>query len=168
MRQGAALLATGLWLGALAASWVAATASFRGVDTVLGAGMRAELDQRLAGLDAGERRQTLRHVASEINRWMFRRLGLAQLIVGLLAVAAAWPGAPARWLLGAALAIALAQVGLGGAIESLGRGLDFLPRPLPPAVGRHFGLLHGAFLLLDVGKMALLLASGYSLAQRPF
>jgi hypothetical protein len=168
VRQGAALLLTGVWLGVLAASWLAATASFRGVDRVLGTDMRPELGARLSGLEAAERRMTLRHVAAEINRWMFRRLGVLQLGVGLLALAAAWPGVAARWLLGAAVAIAISQVVLGSAIESFGRSLDFLPRPLPPDMGRRFGLLHACFLLLDVGKMALLFAAGHALARRPF
>jgi hypothetical protein len=168
VRHGAALLLTGVWLGALAASWVAATASFRGVDRVLGTDMRPELKARLSGLDAAERRLTLRHLASEINRWTFRRLGLAQLVVGFLALAAAWTSAPARWLLVGAVAIAVLQVGLGGAIEALGRSLDFVPRPLPPDLGRRFGILHASFVLLDLGKMALLLATGYTLARRPF
>ena len=167
VRQGAALLLTGVWLGILAASWLAATASFRGVDRVLGADMRPELGARLSGLDAAERRLALRHVAAEINRWMFRRLGVVQLGVGLLALAAAWPGVPARWLLGAAVAIAIGQVVLGSAIESFGRSLDFLPRPLPSEIGRRFGLLHACFLLLDLGKVALLLAAGHALARRP-
>ena len=168
VRHGLALLLTGVWLGALVASWVSATASFRGVDRVLGSEMRPELDRRLSGLDAGERRATLRHLSSEINRWMFRRLGLAQLALGLLVVAAAWPGPGVRWLLGGAVAVAIAQIGLGAAIESFGRTLDFLPRPLPADLGRRFGLLHATFLLLDAGKAALLLAAGHALARRPF
>lgn len=167
-RHGAALLLTGVWLGALAASWLAATASFRGVDRVLGAQMRPELDRRLSSLDADERRSTLRHLAAEINRWMFRRLGMAQLALGLCVLGAAWPSPLSRWLVLAAVAIALAQLGLGAAIESLGRSLDFLPRPLPPELGRRFGILHAAFLLLDVGKAALLLAAGHALTRRPF
>ncbi len=35
-------------------------------------------------------------------------------------------------------------------------------------IGRRFGLLHGAFLLLDVSKAGLLLAAGNVLARRPF
>ena len=168
VRHGAALLSTGVWLGILAASWLSATASFRGVDRVLGTDMRPELGARLSGLDPAERRLTLRHVAAEINRWMFRRLGAVQLGVGLRALGLAWPAVPARWLLGVAVAIAIVQVALGGAIETLGRSLDFLPRPLPADVGRRFGLLHAAFVLLDLAKVALLLAAGHALARRAF
>lgn len=167
VRHGAALLLTGVWLGAIAASWMAATASFRGVDRTLGTDMRPELDRHLAGLDAVGRRMVLRHLASEINRWMFLRLGLAQLALGVLALATAWPSAPARWLLAVAVAAAIGQIGLGGAIESFGRSLDFLPRPLPSALARRFGLLHATFLLLDAGKAAFLVAVGHALARRP-
>jgi hypothetical protein len=168
VRHGAALLSTGVCLGVLAASWLSATASFRGVDSVLGTNMRPELGALLSGLEPAERRLTLRHVAAEINRWMFRRLGALQLGVGLLALGLAWPSVPARWLLGVTVLIAIVQVSLGGVIESFGRSLDFLPRPLPADVGRRFGMLHAAFVLLDLGKMALLLAAGHGLARRPF
>src|SRR5262245_283164 len=168
VRHGLALLVIGVWLGALAGSWVSATASFRGVDRVLGPGMRPELDRRLSSLDQTERRATMRHLAAEINRWMFRRLGLAQIVLGLLALWAAWPGPGARWLMAVALLVAAVQLALGGAIEALGRSLDFLPRPLPADLGSRFGLLHAAFLLLDAGKAGLLAGAAYALARRPF
>jgi hypothetical protein len=169
VRHAAALLLLGLWLGLLVASWVSATASFRAVDRVLGPPARPELERRLAGLEAAERRLVLRHLASEINRWMFRRFGVAQLVLALGILALAWPapGAP-RWALAAALLAAALQVGLGASIESLGRSLDFVARPLPPELRRPFGLLHGAFLVLDVAKAALLLAAAQLLARRPF
>jgi hypothetical protein len=169
VRQAAAILFVGLWLGLLVASWFAATGSFRAVDRVLGPEARPELTRALSGVPAGERRLALRHLASEANRWMFRRFGLAQIVLGLLACAAAWPSAsPARYVLAAALAVAAGQVALGLSIESFGRSLDFVARPLPAELGRRFGMLHGAFLLLDLGKAGLLLAAGHLLARRPF
>lgn len=169
VRHAAALLLLGLWLGLLAASWVSATASFRAVDRVLGPQMRPELAKRLAGLEAADRRLVLRHLASEINRWMFRRFGVVQLVLALAVLAAAWPAAGApRFALATALLMAALQLGLGAAIESFGRGLDFVPRPLPDGLRRHFGLLHGAFLVADVAKAALLLAAGQLLARRSF
>lgn len=167
-RHGAALLVVGLWLGLLVASWASATASFRGVDRVLGPAMRPELKQRFAGIEPADRRLALRHLASEINRWMFRRFGLAQLALALLALAAAWPASAPRLVLGAAVAVAILQVGLGASIESFGRSLDFLARPLPPDLGRRFGLQHAGFLLLDAAKALLLVAAGALLARRPF
>lgn len=168
LSRGAALLLTGLWLGLLAASWIAATASFRAVDRVLGPAARPELQARLAPMPQEDRRVVLRHLASEINRWMFARWAIVQLVIAVALVVAAWPsgGAP-RWLVLAAAAMALAQAGLGHSIETLGRSLDFVPRPLTPDVARRFGLLHGAFALLDLVKGACLAASGPLLMRLP-
>jgi hypothetical protein len=167
VRHAAALVLVGMWLGLLLASWVSATAAFRGVDRALGPEMRPELKQRIGGLAPAEQRLALRHAAGEINRWMFRRVGLLQLALGALALAAAWPFPVARAVLGAGLLLAVLQVGLGATIESLGRSLDFLARPLPAELGRRFGLLHAAFLLADAAKALLLVAAGALLARRP-
>jgi len=167
-RHAAALVGVGLWLGLLLASWVSATAAFRGVDRVLGPGMRPELKERIGALAPAEQRLALRHAAGEINRWMFRRIGLAQVVLAALLLAAAWPASAPRAVVGAALLLALVQVGLGAAIESLGRSLDFLARPLPADLGRRFGLLHAGFLLLDAAKALLLVAAGALLTRRPF
>ena len=102
----------------------------------------------------------LRHLASEINRWMFRWWSLAQVVLAVALALLLWPQSGAlRWLAVAALAVVLVQVaGLASPITAIGRSIDFLPRPLPPDLGRRFGLLHGAFVLLDLGKAAALLA----------
>lgn len=166
-RHPAALLLVGLWLGLLVTSWISATGSFRAVDRVLGPEMRPELKQRLAGLEPADRRLALRHLASEINRWMFRRFGLVQLALALLALLASWPNGAPRLVLGAAVAVVVLQVALGASIESFGRSLDFVARPLPPDLGRRFGLQHAGFLLLDAAKALLLVAAGALLARRP-
>lgn len=160
----------GLWLGLLLASWVSATASFRSVDHVLGPGQRPELETRLSAVAAGDRRLVLRYLAAEINRWMFRRWGVAQLALSLALLAAAWRGGAAlRTILGLALAIVVVQsLALAPPIESLGRSIDFVPRPLPPEIARRFGLLHAGFVGLDLVKALLLAAVGYLLACRPF
>lgn len=167
--RAAALVLTGVWLGLLVASWVAATASFKAADRVLGPGMRPELRDRLQGVPAEERRPALRHLASEINRSLFALLGPAQLVLGLALVAAAWPmGGGARLLAAAPLVVALMQaVGLAPAIQDVGRSIDFLPRPLPAEVGGRFGRLHLAFVVLDLLKAVFLLAVGQLLARRP-
>jgi hypothetical protein len=166
--RGAALLIAGLWLGLLVASWVAATASFRGVDRVLGPEIRPELQSRLTPLPIEDRRLVLRHVASEINRWMFRRFGLVQIALAVAFVALAWPASRgARVAALAAAAIVLVQAVLAPSIESLGRAIDFVARPLPPDLGRRFGALHGAFVLLDLLKAGLLLLAGPLLARLP-
>jgi hypothetical protein len=152
------LVLAGVWLGALLASWVAATVNFRTVDRVLSPA-RPEMDERLASLESEARRQVLRHLASEINRWMFRNWALAQLVLGLALVAASWRtvGAP-RVLAAVALALAAAQMAAVGPIVDIGRSIDFVPRPLPAGVARRFGLLHAAYVVSDLLKAALLTA----------
>jgi hypothetical protein len=166
--RAAALLVAGLWLGLLVASWLAATASFRSVDRVLGPEVRPELSSRLAPLAADDRRVAFRHLASEINRWMFARLGLAQMALAVGLLISAWPaGRAPRGFAVAVLVVVMIQAGLAPAIESLGRSIDFVPRPLSPEVGRRFGSLHGAFVLLDLAKAALLTGAAYLLARLP-
>jgi hypothetical protein len=168
LSRGAALLLTGLWLGFLFASWAAASASFRAVDRVLGPGQRPELASKLGAVAPEDRRTLLRHLASEINRSLFRRWAILQLLLATALLAAAWSaGVPTRVLVGAALAIALAQsIALGPSIETLGRSIDFVARPLPPDVARRFGALHASFVVLDLGKAGLLVAAGFLLARR--
>jgi hypothetical protein len=162
-----ALLLVGLWLGALFLSWAVATVNFRTVDRVLGKGARPELQERLAGTPPPARREALRHLASEQNRGLFGGLALAQLGMGalLLGLSWRWPGASLA-LAAAALLIVLVQLGLGLPIASLGRSIDFVPRPLPAEIGRRFGLLHAAFVLLDLLKAALLSFLAFTLVRR--
>jgi hypothetical protein len=155
-----ALLVTGFWLGMLVASWAIATVNFRTVDAVLGPAGSREVQSRFEGVRPEDRRMILRHLASEINRWMFRWWSLTQVVLAVALALLLWPQSGALRLLGlAALAVVLIQVaGLASPITAIGRSIDFLPRPLPPDVGRRFGLLHGAFVLLDLGKAAALFA----------
>lgn len=152
------LALTGFWLGLLVASWVAASVNFRTVDQVLGPGGSREAQSRFEKVAAEDRRPLLRHLASEINRWMFRWWSLAQVGLAILLAWLLWPQAGAlRWLAVTALAIVLLQVlGLASPITEIGRSIDFMARPLPPDIGRRFGLLHGSFVLLDLGKALVL------------
>jgi hypothetical protein len=156
-----ALLLTGFWLGMLVASWALATINFRTVDHVLGPAGSREAQARFERIPPEDRRMLLRHLASEINRWMFRWWSLAQVVLALALGILLWPQAGAlRWLGVAALAIVLVQVaGLASPITEMGRSIDFLPRPLPAELGRRFGLLHGSFVLLDLGKAVTLIAT---------
>jgi hypothetical protein len=155
-----ALLLTGFWLGLLVASWVTATVNFRTVDHVLGPGGSREAQTRFAPIPAADRRMLLRHLASEINRWIFRWWSLAQVALAIALLLLLWAQAGwLRWLAFVALAMVLLQVmGLASPITEIGRSIDFLPRPLPPDPGRRFGLLHGSFVLLDLAKAAALFA----------
>jgi hypothetical protein len=165
----AALLVAGLWLGLLVASWLVAATTFRTASHVLSAdGGRQELAVKMAPLDGADRLMVMRHLASEINRSMFRTWAFLQL--GLAAVLAAllWraPGA-ARLLAFVAFGLMLAQAaGLGPAIASYGRSLDFVPRPLAPQVARGFGLLHAAYVIGDLIKAGLLAAAAVVLVRR--
>ncbi len=163
-----ALLLVGLWMGLLIASWAVATGSFRTVDRVLGPGLRPELQERLAPLPPEARRVVLRHAASESNRWMFGALSLAELVLGVTLVIACWRLGPwPRALALSALVVVVVQVaGLGPAILRLGRLIDFMPRPLPPAEGRRFGLLHVGYMLADLAKAGLLVAAAWLMARR--
>jgi hypothetical protein len=163
-----ALLLAGFWLGMLVSSWVAATTNFRTVDLVLGPDGSREAQSRLAPIPADDRRTLLRHLASEINRRMFRWWSILQVILGTGLLLLLWPQAGAlRWLAAMALAIVLLQVlGLASPITEIGRSIDFVPRPLSPDLGRRFGLLHGAFVLLDLGKAAVLLATAMTTLRR--
>ena len=159
MSRPGALVLLGLWLGLLAASWAMASATFRTVDRVLERA-RPELATRLSPLSEPDRRTVLRHLASEVNRWMFGWGAAAQLALAVVVAALLWPlgGAP-RWLALAALVTVAAQAfGLGPAVRDVGIAHDFTPRPLPPDVRGRFGALHGLYVGLDLVK-ALLVAS---------
>jgi hypothetical protein len=168
MSRGLALVVAGLWLGMLVTSWITATASFRCVDRVLGPEARPELQAKLAPLTPEDRRMALRHLAAEINRWMFARWAAAQWALAAGLVLAAWPaeGAPRTLALVAAV-VTIAQTLLGPSIEALGRSLDFVPRPLPPDIARTFGVLHAAYVLLDLAKGGVLAVLALLVARLP-
>jgi hypothetical protein len=162
------LVLLGLWLGLLLASWVIASVNFRTVDRVLGPSMRPELEQRLSGIAAAERRVALRHLASEINRWMFRYWSLAQMALGAACLIGSlrFGGAPRLLLAGALLIVLIQGFGLAAPITDLGRSIDFVARPLPPDTARRFGLLHAAYVGLDLAKALLLTAAAWTIARR--
>jgi hypothetical protein len=162
------LIVIGLWIGLLAASWAMASASFRTVDRLLGPEARPELRERLSSLSPDDRRTVLRHVAAESNRWMFRTWTLAEMVLGALLVAASWRIGPVPRALAlvAAAAVVVQAAGLAPAISQLGRSLDFVPRPLSPADGRRFGLLHAAYMLADLVKAGVLVAAAALIARR--
>ncbi len=158
----------GVWLGLLFASWAVASATFRTAELVAGAPAGSAAGDRVALVAADSRRPLFRHLASEVNRWMFGRFGWAQLALSLVVVVLAWPfGGAMRWLslLGLA-AVAVQGAALGPAILELGRSIDFVARPLAPDVGRRFGLLHGGYVVLDLVKAGALVALAVVLTRR--
>jgi hypothetical protein len=163
------LVVAGLWLGMLVASWYMATANFRAVDRVLGPEGRPELAARLGSVPADDRRVVLRHVVGEINRRMFVTWAVVQAALGAFALAAAWrlAGAP-RLLASAALLLVVVQlVVLTPAIASVGRAIDFVPRPLPADVGRRFAVLHSAYAGADLVKAVVVALLAWSVGRRP-
>ena len=167
MSRSLSLLAIGLWLGLLVSSWVMASTNFRQAEAVA-RDAPAPLASKLAPVSAADRREAFRYLAAEINRWMFRAVALAQVALGALALALVWrEGGTPRGLAIAALAVVLLQLGvLAPLIAAVGREIDFLPRPLPPALGRRFGLLHGGYVLLDLAKAVALAAAAFVLCRR--
>jgi fatty acid desaturase len=145
-----------------------AAASFRTADRLLGPAARPELQSRLASVAAEDRRAVLRHAAAEQNRWMFRTWTRVEVVLVLLLAWAVWPAgtAPRVLALVAAAAVIAQAAGLAPAISELGRRLDFVPRPLPAADARGFGLLHAGYMLADVVKLVVLATTAILLARR--
>ena len=166
--RGVALLVIGLWLGVLFASWAIASASFRTAEVVAATPPGSPTGDHVARMPADTRRPLLRHLASEINRWMFGRFGWAQLALAVVLAGLAWGlGGTVRVLSVVALiAVGVQGAVLGPAILDLGRAIDFVARPLAPDVGRRFGLLHGGYVVLDLAKAAMLAALAVILARR--
>jgi hypothetical protein len=164
-----ALVLAGFWLGLLVASWVMASANLRLAERVIGEDMRPELATRLGTVSHDDRRVALRHLAAEINRWMFRQGSLAQVLLGFGLVGLVWPlaGAPRILSLTALVLTVVQAFGLAGEIASVGRGIEFLPRPLPAHLARRFGALHGAYVVADLLKMGALAVAAFLLARRP-
>lgn len=169
MTRPLSLLVVGLWLGLLVSSWIMATANFKQAEAAsAGARTPAELNRRLDSLSPEARRHAFRYLASEINRWMFRSWGLIQVALGALLLALAWGlGGWPRSLAATALVLVAIQVGvLAPMIAEVGREIDFLARPLPPDLGRRFGIAHGGYVIVDLVKALALAAAALVLVRR--
>jgi hypothetical protein len=111
-----------------------------------------------AELTPGQTRLVLRHTASEINRTYFRAYGWAQIVLGVLLLALLVKQTPrdttSLVIVGAMVVIVIPLTFyVTPEIIELGRRIDFVPRdPAPPEMGR-FGMLHGAFTVLDGLKL---------------
>ena len=168
MARAAVLTLVGIWLGVLFASWAVAGATFRKAEGVASTPPGSPAGDQVARIPADTRRPLLRHLASEINRWMFGRFGWAQLALAVVVAGLGWKmGGAVRALSVAALVVVAVQgAALGPAILELGRSIDFVARPLAPEVGRRFGLLHGGYVVLDLMKAAALVTLAAVLAHR--
>ena len=152
----------GLLVGIILIGFVAAENFFvvdRLLESPASTEYRREFQQRLEPLPDGEARIVLRYLSSELNRFYFRVWGGAEvLLTGLLLFLAARSRGPKDRALtigaGAMFALSvLMTFYLTPQIVEVGRAIDFVPRePPPPEVGR-FGMLHGAYSVLDLAKL---------------
>ena len=110
-----------------------------------------------AQLPPGEARQMLRYLSSELNRFYFNVWGWMELVFGTLALALAVKGLKQRkFTIGFSILLALTAVMtlyITPRIIVVGRSLDYVPRvPAPPGLAE-FGMLHGAYSILDLLKL---------------
>ena len=141
------------WLAATPFMWFAATQSFATVDRVLRTA-NPQFVEVTKGMDGGQTRVVLRHLASEINRAYFRGYGLAQIVLGGVLLLLLWRETP-RDSIGFGVVCTMMVLVLiltfvmTPMIVSLGRSIDFVPRNPPPPVMPRFWALDGAFTGLD-------------------
>ena len=153
------ILLLGAWMGGTLLMWLVATVNFRTADRVLSR-PTPEAAPVLLSVPEAERRPVLRHLASELNRWLFRLWGALQLALGaavLVPLLRQTPRSPVNLTL-AGILLLLVVVMLGvitPTITSLGRTMDFVPRNPPPPQMAAFGKLHAAYSFLDVIKLVL-------------
>ncbi|MBI5395139.1 MAG: hypothetical protein HZA91_07565 [Verrucomicrobia bacterium] len=168
MRRGLFLIVLTVWLTGTVAVWLNASNNFGRSKRVLEQAEQTGLAAKLRALPAEDARQAMHHLASEINRSIFRVWDPSQ--VGL-AVVALWLGWPlsSRWrkvALAVALVIALVLTcWITPTVLALGPPLDFAPRDPSPPEFRAFMFYHGLYLVLDGVKMALLAALMVALAR---
>ena len=152
------------WLGVTLFVWFSATTTF----SVLSPKKNSAIAQKFGQIPEPAREQALRHAAGEVNRAMFRGWNRAQLLLAALVLWSAFSvrkggAGRKRWLLGitgALLAIVLAHTyWLGPGIEEAGRALDIAGRSRAPGAAGRMGFYHGAFVVSDMVKAALI-ASG--------
>ena len=145
------------WIMSTLCMWFAATRSLSTVESVL---KRAEPQfvetTKLLGEDPT--RMVLRHMASEINRTLFRGYGALQIAFGVLLFLLVLRQTPRHSLDIGLVATMLAlsvilTVVITPMVTSVGRSIDFLPRNPPPPVMPRFWMLHGSFTSLDGLKL---------------
>lgn len=162
MRALMAFLLGSLLVGIILIGFVAAE-NFFVVDRLLEAPastrFREELQQRLAPLPDGDARVVLRYLSSELNRFYFRVWGGAEVLLGAVLLGlAARSGNDRTLTIGAGVMLALSLLMtfyLTPQLVDVGRAIDFVPRDPPPPELRQFGMLHGAYSVLDLAKLLL-------------
>ena len=147
----------GAWTALTLFMWLAATRSFRTVDRVL-TEPSAEFGVAIGPLGGDQAREVLRHLASEINRTLFKAYSGTEIALGVVVLLLLWTQSPRDTTSVALAAEMLALVLILGLviqpqIISVGRQIDFLPRNPAPALMPRFWMLHGAFTGLDSVKL---------------
>jgi hypothetical protein len=125
-------------------------------------------EQVYKAIPIADRPLALKYAANELNRYFFTYYDLIQVFVALAACglfAASRRGGSFVWtcLILCLLTSLSFEFYFLPVIVDLGREIEFMARdPMPPEVKR-FGLLHGINLLLEMGKLLILLAASISL-----
>jgi hypothetical protein len=155
--QVLAVAILGAWIMSTLCMWFAATRSFATVERIMEGGQPqfVEITKPLGEVST---RMVIRHMASEINRTLFRGYGALQIGFGALLFLLVLRQTPRHTLdislvatmLTLSLILTLVLTPL---ITSVGRSIDFLPRNPPPPVMPRFWMLHGAYTSLDGIKL---------------
>lgn len=144
----------GVWFGALLLTALAATNSFRSVDSVL-QNPDPPAGQLLQKLGAEEARLLLRHVTAESNRQLFRLWGIFQVAIAAVLLGYLLFGTGIGRI---SLAIALAMLAISAwmqwmlipRIGAVSRTLDFNRQALQETAGEQFRHLHQLFGMFEL------------------
>jgi hypothetical protein len=138
---------------------VVATQNFYTIDRLLQAQPNPTFAAEINQLGAGQTRELLRYLSSELNRLYFQYWNLAQLVIGVfvLWMVVRLPGSrAAKWYVVSMLGtVLLMTILITPWMLNIGRALDFVPRDPPPEGLRTFGLLHAAYSVLTGIEMIL-------------
>jgi Domain of unknown function (DUF4149) len=155
--QTLAMALLGVWLGWTLFMWFLAGRSFSTVDRALRA-PNPQFAEASRPMSPEQTRLVLRHLASEINRAIFRAYGWGQIALGAVLLFLLYWQTPrdtfSLILAGTMLVLVLIlALVITPQIISIGRTIDFVPRNPPPPGMQRFWMLHGAFTGLDGVKL---------------
>ena len=136
MKERVALCLLGAWLMGSVMMFAVAPQNFRVIDHLLASSPNARFHALAAELGPGSMRESLRYLASELNRAFFLQWNVAQLVLGAAVVWLCWQRqARPRAKVPALSALFLVVMLLGIVtpfITRVGRNLDFVAREPPP------------------------------------
>ena len=158
MKREAAALCLGVWLMGTVCVSIVATQNFYTIDRLLTRPDNADFVQLVEQIGTSSARDFLRYLSSELNRLFFQIWNYAQFAIGgvtLWLVVGLREAPKLKWFVLVMLAVlVLLTIWLTPQIVSVGRSLDFVPRDPPPAALQTFGLLHAAYTILEMLKLA--------------